>query len=102
MLPVCYQQHWFLFAATMPTKTTSIPNHTRKEKFSRHWNNFMTVRKDPSMWTVGEGQSSQQEADDSCGIFVLMDATALLKGYPPSMMKNSTPGATRGALKRVN
>ncbi|XP_033729977.1 uncharacterized protein LOC117319253, partial [Pecten maximus] len=57
--------------------------------------NFMNARstlsitddKKPIKWTRGQAQSSVQEDGSSCGVFVLMNAEAILSNVPPTLMR---------------
>ncbi|XP_033730323.1 sentrin-specific protease 2-like [Pecten maximus] len=99
LLPICHQHHWILLAASMLTgKVTildSVPNESRARQFFDHWMNFMNARstlsitdhKKPIKWTRGQAQSSVQEDGSSCGVFVLMNAEAILSNVPPTLMR---------------
>ncbi|XP_021371504.1 uncharacterized protein LOC110462052 [Mizuhopecten yessoensis] len=106
LLPVCQQQHWFLLSASMTTNTVSVhdslPCQTRKERFCRHWMNFMAARRNGSQWDIGRNQSNRQADGHSCGVFALMNAEAILQNSTPSVMRQCHAQSYRKhVLKRL-
>ncbi|XP_069108857.1 sentrin-specific protease 5-like [Argopecten irradians] len=106
LLPICHKQHWFLLAASMTTCTVelldSLPCKERTDRFCRHWMNFMAARKNDQHWTVGSSTSNQQSDGHSCGVFVLMNAEAILKDCSPAVMRQChTRNYRKHILKRI-
>ncbi|XP_033750850.1 uncharacterized protein LOC117335043 [Pecten maximus] len=106
LVPVCHQQHWFLLAASMKTNTVnihdSLPCQKRAERFCRHWMNFMAARKCANQWNAGSNQSNRQADGHSCGVFVLMNAEAILQDSSPAVMRQChTQHYRKHILKRL-
>ncbi|OWF52257.1 Sentrin-specific protease 2 [Mizuhopecten yessoensis] len=106
LLPVCHQHHWFLLVASMETATISVldslPYAGRTQRFSNHWRHFMSARGDKRTWQTGEVTSNKQTDGNSCGVFVLMNAEAIMEATTPLIMRQCHVGFFRKyALKKL-
>ncbi|XP_069111463.1 uncharacterized protein [Argopecten irradians] len=107
LVPVCHKHHWFLLVASMDSQEInvldSLPNHDRAAKFVNHWRKFMEKRENGlQTWKMGERHSSVQEDGNSCGVFVLMNAVAVVRHKTPAIMRQCHVASYRRyALKQL-
>ncbi|OPL33290.1 hypothetical protein AM593_10511, partial [Mytilus galloprovincialis] len=96
LMPVCYKDHWFLLVARPSHRTVgvldSMHSISRQTRFLNHWRKFMKARHQivtgtPTSWTLEQFVSSKQADGDSCGVFVLMNAYAILHKKEPTIMR---------------
>ncbi|XP_033111933.1 uncharacterized protein LOC117112849 [Anneissia japonica] len=95
-MPINIDNHWMLLAANMKKKTVAILNSTGEtphvHTYINYWRTFMRQRatkleKQLRAWKPVTYPVSAQKDGRSCGIFVLMNAEALLAGVPPIVMR---------------
>ncbi|XP_033729687.1 uncharacterized protein LOC117318866 [Pecten maximus] len=96
LVPICHQHHWFLLVAEMRTGIVTVldplPNSQRADRFVGHWRKFMETRERvlkeaATRWTLGRNKSSRQDDGSSCGVFLLMNADAVVSQNPPTVMR---------------
>ncbi|XP_021358131.1 uncharacterized protein LOC110453497 [Mizuhopecten yessoensis] len=67
-----------------------------------HFRHFMSARGDKRTWQTGEVTSNKQTDGNSCGVFVLMNAEAIMEATTPLIMRQCHVGFFRKyALKKL-
>ncbi|XP_033756297.1 uncharacterized protein LOC117339042 [Pecten maximus] len=80
----------------------SLPDVGRTQKFCEHWRHFMAARGDGRTWQTGDNTSNKQMDGNACGVFVLMNAEAIIKKTSTKVMRHCHVGYFRKyVIKRL-
>ncbi|XP_071840656.1 uncharacterized protein [Apostichopus japonicus] len=95
-MPVHKNNHWFLLVVDMVEQTVgilnSLPNEKEESSILEQWDTYITQRSDVTGISCGKFRqirckSGRQHDGHSCGIFVLMNAEAMLNMVNPCVMR---------------
>ncbi|OWF36560.1 Ubiquitin-like-specific protease 1 [Mizuhopecten yessoensis] len=95
LLPVCHKDHWFLMVAKPKQQELynydSLHSIERSNMFAKHWRQFLIARGQaygmaPQECTWMESPCSRKDDGHSCGVFVMMNAAAVLARRNPLVM----------------
>ncbi|XP_047473142.1 uncharacterized protein LOC125027974 [Penaeus chinensis] len=97
LIPVKTEKHWFLLAGNVKRQTVtlldSLYSTERRRKYFTLWKKYMMERAralGPTdiKWRTCHTPSTQQQQAYNCGVFILMNADALLLNVPTLVMRN--------------
>ncbi|XP_063585693.1 uncharacterized protein LOC134763067 [Penaeus indicus] len=97
LIPVKAEKHWFLLAGNVKSQTVtmldSLYSTERRRKYFTLWKKYMMERAralGPTdiEWRTCHTPSTQQQEAYNCGVFILMNADALLLNVPALVMRN--------------
>lgn len=106
-----HDSHWFLLVADTLNKTVffldSLKDERREKYFYEHWceyisarNKAITDKTEVPTFKLVQMPSAKQLDSNSCGIFVLMNAEALLNNIPVGVMRHHHVVHYRDYVKR--
>lgn len=97
LMPIKTEKHWFLLAGNVKSQTVtlldSLHNTERRRKYFTLWKKYMMERAralGPTNieWRTCHTSSTQQEEAYNSGVFILMNADALLLNVPALVIRN--------------
>nr|XP_022302574.1 sentrin-specific protease 1-like [Crassostrea virginica] len=94
MMPICLQHHWLLLVADVKKMTVSILDSLGGDhpEIENKWRKYMFTRErylpeGLNTWTSSPQKVSKQKDGNSCGVFILMFAEAIVAGTNPVTMQ---------------